>query len=53
MYEVLIRLYYELDYHRFTIEELKDIKEILQVYKGQVMEVKLKRLIKEEKSNGS
>ena len=30
MYEVLIKLYYELDYRKFTIEELKDIKKILE-----------------------
>lgn len=53
MYEVLIRLYYELDYHKFTIEELTEMKNILQQYKGKVMEVKLKKLIKEEKNNGS
>ena len=29
MYEVLIKLYYELDYRKFTIEDLKDIKKIL------------------------
>lgn len=48
MYELLVRLYYELEYREFTIEELKEIKEILQMYKGEVLEVKLKR-IKEDK----
>ena len=32
MYEVLIKLYYELDYRKFTIEELKDIKKILEQF---------------------
>lgn len=41
MYEVLIRLYYELDYRRFTIKELKEIKEILQAYPEKKMEVKI------------
>lgn len=44
MYEVLIKLYYELDYKRFTLEDLKEIKEILQEFNGKVEEVKLKRV---------
>lgn len=48
MYEVLIRLYYELDYRKFTIEELKEIKEILQEFNGKIEEVKLKK-VKENK----
>ena len=48
MYELLVRLYYELEYRKFTIEELKEIKEILQMYKGKVLEVKVKKLKKEE-----
>ena len=27
MYELLIKLYYELDYKKFTLEDLKEIKE--------------------------
>ena len=44
MYEVLMRLYYELDYKKFTIEDLKEIKEILQEFNGKVEEVKLKKV---------
>lgn len=44
MYELLIKLYYELDYRKFTIEDLKEIKEILQEFNGKVEEVKLKRV---------
>ena len=44
MYEVLIRLYYELDYRKFTLEDLKEIKEILQEFNGKVEEVKLKKV---------
>ena len=44
MYEVLIKLYYELDYRKFTIEDLKEIKEILKEFNGKVEEVKLKRV---------
>ena len=49
MYEVLIRLFYELEYRKFTIEELKEIKELLQMYKGEVMEVQVKKLKKGDK----
>ena len=48
MYELLIKLYYELDYKKFTLEDLKEIKEILQEFNGKVEEVKLKR-VKEKK----
>lgn len=44
MYELLIKLYYELDYKKFTIEDLKEMKEILQEFNGEVEEVKLKRV---------
>ena len=44
MYELLIKLYYELDYKKFTIEDLKEIKEILQEFNGKVEEVRLKRV---------
>lgn len=44
MYEVLIRLYYELDYRKFTINELKEIKEILNQFNGKIEEVKLKKV---------
>lgn len=50
MYEVLIRLYYELDYKRYEIEDLKEIKGILNQYNGKTEEVKLKR-IKELKND--
>ena len=44
MYEVLIKLYYELDYKKFTIEELRDIKEILEQFNGKTEEVKVRRV---------
>lgn len=44
MYELLIKLYYELDYKRYTIEDLKEIKEILNQFNGKVEEVKLKKV---------
>ena len=48
MYELLIKLYYELDYKKFTIEDLKEIKDILNQFNGKVEEVKLKK-VKEKK----
>ena len=44
MYEVLIKLYYELDYRKFTTKELKDIKEILEQFNGKTEEVKVRRV---------
>lgn len=48
MYELLIKLYYELDYRKFNLEDLKEIKEILNQFNGKVEEVKLKK-VKEKK----
>lgn len=48
MYELLIKLYYELDYKKFKLEDLKEMKEILQEFNGKVEEVKLKK-VKEKK----
>lgn len=44
MYELLIKLYYELDYKKFKLEDLKEIKEILNQFNGKVEEVKLKKV---------
>ena len=44
MYELLIRLYYELDYKKYEIEDLKEIKDILNQFNGRTEEVKLKRV---------
>ena len=49
MYELLIRLYYELDYKKYNIEDLKEIKSILNQFNGRTEEVKLKRI--KEKTN--
>ena len=49
MYELLIRLYYELDYKKYDIEDLKEIKDILNHFNGRTEEVKLKRI--KEKTN--
>ena len=44
MYELLIRLYYELDYKKYYIEDLKEIKDILNGFNGRTEEEKLKRV---------
>ena len=49
MYELLIKLYYELDYKKYDIEDLKEIKDILNQFNGRTEEVKLKRV--KEKTN--
>ena len=49
MYELLIKLYYELDYKKYDIEDLKEMKDILNQFNGRTEEVKLKRV--KEKTN--
>lgn len=49
MYELLIKLYYELDYKKYDIEDLKEIKDILNQFNGRTEEVRLKRI--KEKTN--
>lgn len=44
MYELLIKLYYELDYRKFTIEELKEIRDIVNQFRGEILEVKVKKI---------
>ena len=48
MYELLIKLYYELDCKKYRIEDLKEMKEILNHFNEKVEEVKLKK-VKEKK----
>lgn len=48
MYELLIKIMYELDYRKYTIEELEEIKDILNQFNKEVLEVRLKE-IKEDK----
>ena len=49
MYELLIRLYYVLDYKKYDIEDLKEMKDILNQFNGRTEEVRLKRI--KEKTN--
>lgn len=48
MYELLIKIMYELDYRKFTIQELEEMKAILNQFNKEVLEVRLKE-IKEDK----
>lgn len=48
MYEFLVKIMYELDYRKYTIEDLEEIKDILEELKGEVLETRLKE-IKEDK----
>ncbi len=47
MYNLFIKLIYELDYRKFDIQELEEIKGILEEFKDRVLEVRLKH-VKEE-----
>lgn len=49
MYELLIKIMYELDYRKYTIEDLEEIKNILEELKGEVLETRLKHI---EEENG-
>ena len=48
MYELLIKIMYELDYRKFTIHDLDEMKDILNQFNKEVLEVRLKE-IKEDK----
>lgn len=53
MYEVLIKLYYELDYRKFKIEDLKEIKEVLNQFKEPKQEVKVRKIGTRENNNNN
>ena len=44
MYELLIKLYNELDYKRYTIKDLEEFRKIVEQFGGKREEVKLKRV---------
>lgn len=48
MYQLFIKIMYELDYRKFDIDDIEEIKDILEKFKGQVLETRLKH-IKEDK----
>ena len=47
MYQLFIKLIYELDYRKFDIDDIEKIKDILEEFKGRVIETRLKH-VKEE-----
>ena len=47
MYQLFIKIMYEQDFRKYTIQELNEMRAILEEFKGRTLEVKLKR-IKEE-----
>ena len=47
MYQLFIKIMYEQDFRKYTIQELEEMKDILNQFNKEVLEVKLKR-IKEE-----
>lgn len=44
MYQLFIKIMYEQDFRKYTIQELNEMKAILQQFKGRTLEVKLKRI---------
>lgn len=47
MYDLFIKIMYEQDFRKYTIQEISEMKAILNQFNKEVLEVKLKR-IKEE-----
>lgn len=47
MYDLFIKIMYEQDFRKYTIQEMKDI---LEQFKGQTLEVKLKHIKDENES---
>lgn len=47
MYDLFIKIMYEQDFRKYSIQEISEMKAILEEFKGRTLEVKLKR-IKEE-----
>lgn len=45
-YELLVKLYKDLDYKRYTIKDLKEMREILKQFEGETFEIRLERLDK-------
>ena len=51
MYELLIKIMYEQDYRKYSIQELQEMKAILNKFNREVLEVRLKQ-IKEQDYEG-
>ena len=48
MYQLFIKIMYEQDFRKYTIQELSEMKAILEEFKGRTLEVNLKRIKEEE-----
>lgn len=44
MYQLFIKIMYEQDFRKYTIQELNEMKAILEEFKGRTLEVNLKRI---------
>ena len=44
MYDLFIKIMYEQDFRKYTIQEISEMKAILEEFKGRTLEVKLKRI---------
>ena len=44
MYNLFIKIMYEQDYRKYTIQELHEMKAILEQFKGRTLEVNLKKI---------
>lgn len=44
MYDLFIKIMYEQDFRKYTIQEISEMKAILEQFKGRTLEVNLKRI---------
>lgn len=44
MYDLFIKIMYEQDFRKYTIQEISEMKAILEELKGRTLEVRLKRI---------
>ena len=44
MYQLFIKIMYEQDFRKYTIQELSEMKAILEEFKGRTLEVNLRRI---------
>lgn len=44
MYDLFIKIMYEQDFRKYTIQEISEMRAILEEFKGRTLEVNLKRI---------
>jgi chemotaxis regulatin CheY-phosphate phosphatase CheZ len=44
MYQLFIKIMYEQDFRKYTIQEISEMRAILEEFKGRTLEVNLKRI---------